>query len=49
MESESLELQAKAYCRRLIDRLHSAMKSPRDSSLFEDYVVFAIHELDSTR
>ncbi len=46
MESESLEHEAKAYCRRLIERLQSAMKAPRDSSLFEDYVVFAIHELD---
>ena len=48
MESESLEHEAKAYCRRLIERLRSAMKAPRDSSLFEDYVVFAIHGLESS-
>jgi hypothetical protein len=46
MESEALERDAKASCRRLIDQLRSAMKAPRDSSLFEDYVIFAIHQFD---
>jgi hypothetical protein len=46
MESEALEQEAKACCRRLIERLRSAMKAARDSSLFEDYVIFAIHQFD---
>jgi hypothetical protein len=46
MESEPLEQQAKQACRRLVERLGTAIKSPRDSALFEDYVIFSIHELD---
>ena len=46
MESERLEQQAHDCCRRIVDRLSPAIKAPRELSLFEDYVVFAIHELD---
>jgi hypothetical protein len=47
MESEALELEAWQACRRLLERLSPAIKSPRDSSLFEDYVIFSLHELDA--
>jgi hypothetical protein len=46
MESEALESEAREACRRLVTRLGPAIRSPRDTALFEDYVIFSLHELD---
>lgn len=46
IESPALEAEAERLCRTLVDRVRPALASPRDAYLSEDYVVFAIHQLD---
>jgi len=47
VESEKLERHAEQACRTLAARLGDSLKAPRQTLLTEDYVVFAVHELDS--
>jgi hypothetical protein len=46
VENEALERQAEHACRAVASRLKTAMTQPRDSLLSEDYLVFAVTELD---
>jgi hypothetical protein len=46
VENEALERQAELACRRLTQRLGRAVVKPRQTLLSEDYVVFAVNELD---
>jgi hypothetical protein len=45
VENEALERQAEQACRTVAERLKHAMTDPRQTALFEDYLVFAINEL----
>jgi hypothetical protein len=47
IENAELEADAERICRRVIERLGRALKGPRREFLSEDYVVFAITELDA--
>ena len=47
IEDESLEQQAENCCRRLVERLRPALTQPRDRFLAEDYLVVAVHTLDT--
>jgi hypothetical protein len=49
IENEALERRAEIVCRSLADRLRNALSQPRPTLLSEDYVVFAVHELDRPR
>jgi len=46
VENESLERHAEQACRALAARLGASVIKPRSAPLSEDYVVFAINELD---
>jgi hypothetical protein len=46
VENEALERQAELACRALAERLGRAVVKPRQALLSEDYVVFAVNELD---
>jgi hypothetical protein len=46
VENEKLERHAEQACRSLAGRLGDALKAPRQTLLSEDYVVFAVNELD---
>jgi hypothetical protein len=46
VENEALERQAEAACRALAERLRPSLSKPRQTLLSEDYVIFAVHELD---
>jgi hypothetical protein len=46
IENESLEHEAEAICRRIVDRFGAAMSGARDRLLTEDYLVFAVTALD---
>ncbi len=46
VENEALERRCEQACRSVAKRLESALKRPRQSLLSEDYLVFAINELD---
>ena len=48
IENEELEQQAERLCRGVAQRLEPALNGLRDDFLSEDYVVYAIHELDRT-
>jgi hypothetical protein len=41
-----LSTEAEAFCRRIIDRLRSAMLVPREQFVAEDYLIFAATELN---
>src|SRR5918995_1322997 len=41
-----LSTEAEAFCRRIIDRLRSAMLVPRERFVAEDYLIFAATELN---
>jgi hypothetical protein len=45
IENEMLERQAEQACRLIANRLKSSLTKPRETFLWEDYLVFAIHEL----
>ena len=47
VENADLERRAEDLCRRVTDRLRPAITGHRDSYLSEDYLVFAIHDLDT--
>jgi hypothetical protein len=46
VENEALERQSEQACRAVLRRLAPALKEPRQSLLSEDYLVFAVNELD---
>jgi len=46
VENAALERDAERICRIVLDRLRPALTVPRDQFLSEDYVVFAVNELD---
>jgi hypothetical protein len=46
VENEALERQSEQVCRSVAAKLAAAMKKPRQNLLSEDYLVFAINELD---
>jgi hypothetical protein len=46
VENEPLERQAELACRSLAERLRASLSKPRQTPLSEDYVVFAVNELD---
>ena len=46
IESEPLERTAAGYCRKIVARIAPALSEARDSLLDEDYLVFAVTELD---
>ena len=46
VENEALERRAEEACRKLAERLGPAVEKPRQTLLSEDYVVFAVNELD---
>jgi hypothetical protein len=46
VENEALERHSEYACRAVAQRLAPAMKKPRQNFLSEDYLVFAINELD---
>jgi hypothetical protein len=46
VEDEALERRAEQACRTVAERLGPAMRKPRQNFLSEDYVVFAVYELD---
>ena len=46
LENAGLERDAEGLCRSVVDRLRPALTTSRDRFLAEDYVVFAIHELE---
>jgi hypothetical protein len=46
VENESLERQAEQACRALASRLGPSLTKARQTFLSEDYLVFALHELD---
>jgi hypothetical protein len=46
IEDESLERQAEAFARRLLDRLQPAVTKPRERFLSEDYVVILVSRFD---
>ena len=46
VENEALERQADQACRRVAEQLKHAMKDARQTALTEDYLVFAINELN---
>lgn len=46
VENDDLERQAEDLCRRVTRRLRAAVKGHRDNYLSEDYLVFAVHELE---
>jgi hypothetical protein len=46
VENEALERQAEQACRRLAGRLRPSLVKPRQALLSEDYVVFAVNELN---
>jgi hypothetical protein len=45
-EDPRLTADAEAFCRRLMERVHPAMAAPREQLLTEDYLVFAVTDLD---
>jgi hypothetical protein len=47
LENAELEQDAERLCRKVVNRLRPAFSMPRDRFLAEDYVVFAVYELDS--
>jgi hypothetical protein len=46
VENEALERQAELACRSLSERLGRSVTKPRQTLLSEDYLVFAVNELD---
>lgn len=46
VENEALEKQSEQVCRAVAEKLAPAMKKPRQNLLSEDYLVFAINDLD---
>jgi hypothetical protein len=46
IENDDYERRAEELCRRVVDRLRPALKVPRDQFLSEDYLVYALTELD---
>jgi hypothetical protein len=46
IENESLERRTEQVCRAVADRLKTALVDPRQTLLSEDYLVFAINELN---
>jgi hypothetical protein len=46
IENDEYERRAEELCRRVADRLHAALKERRNQFLSEDYLVFAVTELD---
>jgi len=46
IENEELERRAEQLCRAVLGRIEPALVGPRKEFLSEDYLVFAIHELD---
>jgi hypothetical protein len=46
VENADLESRAESVCRRAVERLRPALKSPRTSFLSEDYLVYSVNELD---
>lgn len=46
VENEALERHSEQACRAVLQRLAPALKKPRQSLLSEDYLVFAVNELD---
>src|SRR5262245_2234486 len=46
VENEVLERQSEQACRAVADRLATALKKPRQAYLFEDYLVFAVNDLN---
>jgi hypothetical protein len=46
IENDELESRADTLCRAIADRLRPALVGYRDTHLREDYLVYAIHELD---
>jgi hypothetical protein len=46
VENEALERQAERACRGVAERLAQAITAPRQTPLTEDYVVFAINEMN---
>ncbi len=46
VDNDELEAQAERRCRIVLERLRPALTAPHDTFLTEDYVVFAINELD---
>jgi hypothetical protein len=49
VENEKLERHAEQACRSLAGRLGGALKAPRSNLLSEDYLVFAVNELDQPK
>jgi hypothetical protein len=47
IENPELERRAEQLARTVVDRLRAALTSPRDRFLSEDYIVFAVHELET--
>ena len=48
IENDVLEQRAEQQCRAVMDRLRSALVQPRAAFLSEDYLVFAVNELDQS-
>jgi hypothetical protein len=46
IENVEFEQRAEGLCRAMVDRLRPALRMPRASFLSEDYLVYAVHELD---
>lgn len=46
IENEPLEQKAEQACRRVMEQVRSALTNPRDRLLSEDYLVFAVTELE---
>jgi hypothetical protein len=46
IENDDYERRAEELCRRVMDRLRPALKAPHDRFLSEDYLVYAVTELD---
>jgi hypothetical protein len=46
IEDDDFERRAEQASRTVVDKVRSALKSPRSSFLSEDYLVFAVHELE---
>jgi hypothetical protein len=46
VENEELEQRAEQACRAVVERLRPALRGYREQFLSEDYLVYAVHELD---
>ncbi len=49
IDNDDLEQRAEELCRSIVARLRGALKDARDTFLSEDYIVFAVHDIEPTR